>query len=335
MNSATAILARFGLNASACALAPLEGAGGFSGAKLWKVACGERLLCLRRWPANYPDETRLRFIHAVMEFAGMQVDFVPRLQRTPGGDTAISDGEHLWELTTWLPGVADFHARPAQQRLTAAMHALARLHSALEYFPTRMTGAAPSPGIAERRQRLAELQNSLPALISRLPAAQAYLHHRGERIVAYFRSHQHQISDRLAAANSLRVPLQPCLRDIWHDHVLYSGEEVTGIVDFDAVRIDSVATDLARLIGSLVGGDVAARKAALSAYMAVRPLSADEVALISVFDASSVLMSGMNWLVWLLIDARQFPNPAAVAARLDEVIRRFDDPLGTPPWQPA
>src|SRR5688572_19497880 len=91
------VLEQFLLPGSAYRAEALGNAGGFSGARLWRIAAGERTLCLRRWPAGHPDDTRLRFIHAVLEFAGMQLEFVPKLQRTTvTGETAIRHGDHLW-----------------------------------------------------------------------------------------------------------------------------------------------------------------------------------------------------------------------------------------------
>jgi len=46
------------------------------------------------------------------------------------------------------------------------------------------------------------------------------------------------------------LPLQPCVRDIWHDHVLFTGNEVTGLMDFGALAVDTPATDIARLVNS-------------------------------------------------------------------------------------
>jgi Ser/Thr protein kinase RdoA (MazF antagonist) len=316
------VLMQFGLQRSAYGVEALGNAGGFSGARIWRVTEGARRLCLRQWPRDYPDETRLRFIHGVLEFAGIQCDVVPRLLRTPAGETAVTYDGHRWELTSWLPGVADFHQRPTPARLSAAMQALARVHQALELFPTRMTGAATSPGLRERLQRLDELTRLLPELKSHLVNAPAELRKRGLAIVAYFERQQSNVRTQLQLAAPLPVPLQPCLRDVWHDHVLFTGDEVTGIVDFDAVRIDTLAGDVARLLGSLVGDDAEQRAAGLIAYEAARPLSVDERGLIEVFDRSSLLMSGMNWLVWLLIDRRQFDEPARVYDRLDELLAR-------------
>ena len=60
--------------------------------------------------------------------------------------------------------------------------------------------------------------------------------------------------------------LQPCLVDVWHDHVLFTGEEVTGVVDYAAMRLDVPHADLARLLGSLVEDDEAGWRAGLEAY---------------------------------------------------------------------
>src|SRR5437763_1299451 len=41
------------------------------------------------------------------------------------------------------------------------------------------------------------------------------------------------------------VPVQPCLCDVWHDHVLYTGDAVTGLIDYGEVKPDHPAVDLA------------------------------------------------------------------------------------------
>ena len=75
----------------------------------------------------------------------------------------------------------------------------------------------------------------------------------------------------LRTAQRLRVPVQPCLRDVWHDHVLFVDDAVSGIVDPAAARTDTVAADISRLVGSLVGDDPRGWTVALAAYQSVRP----------------------------------------------------------------
>ena len=79
-------------------------------------------------------------------------------------------------------------------------------------------------------------------------------------------------------------PLQPCLCDVWHDHVLFDGDRVTGLVDYGAVKIDHPAVDVARLLGSLVEDDADGWAIGLTAYREVRPFTADEAQLARALD---------------------------------------------------
>jgi homoserine kinase type II len=132
------------------------------------------------------------------------------------------------------------------------------------------------------------------------------------------------IAGDLAAATHCRVPLQVCLRDIWRPHVLFQGAAVTGIVDFGAMDVDSVAGDVARLLGSMAGG-AEAWQIGLAAYESIRPLGDDERSLVGAYDRSGVLLSALNWLRWLLVEGRTFPDESAVHGRLEELTERLTE----------
>ena len=81
---------------------------------------------MRRWPAEHPTPRRLEWIHdKLLRAAGCGIDFLPVPHRTRHGKTYVVEGGSLWELTDWLPGVADFHKRPTDHRLESAMLAIA------------------------------------------------------------------------------------------------------------------------------------------------------------------------------------------------------------------
>jgi homoserine kinase type II len=121
----------------------------------------------------------------------------------------------------------------------------------------------------------------------------------------------------------LAVPIQPCVRDIWHNHLLFQGDRVSGIVDFGALCWDNVAIDIARLFGSLVGDDPLGWETALAAYSRERRLSDNERALVLLFDQSTVLLSGMHWLWWVYVERREFEARQTVLERLDVTIDRL------------
>ena len=136
-------------------LEPLGGAGGYSGAAFWRIETSDARLCLRRWPREHPGAAQLQWIHGVLCHAE-ENGFVklPIPLRSRNGQTFVSAAGHLWEVTAWLPGRADFHDRPTSHRLDAALVALAQFHRACESFESR---SGTPPGIASRRKQLEQL----------------------------------------------------------------------------------------------------------------------------------------------------------------------------------
>ncbi|MEX0820275.1 MAG: aminoglycoside phosphotransferase family protein [Pirellulaceae bacterium] len=302
----------------------LGGAGGFSGAAFWRIATDDDdRLCLRRWPAEHPNRRQLQAIHDALRhvaeggFAKLPVPFLSR-----DGQTIVAEAGHLWELAPWLPGKADFHEHPTAERLDAAMVALAQFHRGIQPLGAQ-TGNPP--GITSRREQLDRLCAGGTNEMSRAVSVSAWPEFRqcAAAILDGFNEHAPGLKPLLDSARRLRLPLHPCIRDIWHDHVLFEGNEVTGFVDFGAMRIEHVACDISRLLGSLVANDRSKWEQGLAAYQTLKSLSDDELMLVDAYDRSNVLLSGMNWVQWIAVEDRQFEDRQRVLLRLDEIIARL------------
>src|SRR5687768_8024524 len=133
---ATVVLARYPQLGRPFHLEPLSGAGGFSGARLWRIETDRGLYCLRRWPREHPTVERLQLIHAVLRHVGASgLEFVPvPLSPTLSSSTFVSHSGHRWEVAPWMLGRADYYANPSRARLSAAFLALARFHVAAASF---------------------------------------------------------------------------------------------------------------------------------------------------------------------------------------------------------
>lgn len=309
----------------------LGGAGGFSGARFWRIRVASALYCLRRWPTEHPSPERLAFIHKVLRHVFQRgVSVVPVPVPADDGNSFIEVDEHLWELTPWLPGKADYRDASSPARLQAALTTLARFHVAAATFPRSRPNLAPSPGLRQRREILQRwLSGDCDRLAARITAGDwPALAERARRLLPLFRELAPEVRRCLAEASPVPLPGQPVLRDIWHDHVLFEGERVSGIVDFGAMRIDTPAGDVARLLGSLALDDEQVWRAGLSAYESQRPLSAEERRAVTVFDRSTTLFSGMNWLRWIYLEGRVFDERRRVEARLDEILERLSKVKG-------
>lgn len=304
---------------------PQGAAGGFSGSELWRLTTPVGALALKCWPPDYPSP-KLSTVQSLLRHVCRQgITLVPVPIAARNGETHCQHRHRLWDLTPWMPGTANYRQKPSRGKLASAMQVLASFHLAAASYPGS-TACGPSAGLTERSTLLAELRagghqtirKSLPSVD--WPEARVLAQSIQERFGAVGDSCQAM----LRAAEGFATPLQYCIRDIWHDHVLYEGERVSGLVDFGALRIDSVATDVARLIGSLVRDDEAAWKFGLDAYSEVRPLSSGERMLVAAFDRSSVALTGMNWLTWIFVEQRRFADRGAVLGRLRETLSRLE-----------
>jgi homoserine kinase type II len=268
---------------------------------------------------------RLAFIHACQRhWRGSGLAFIPVPMESSTGRTLVEHQGHLWELATWMPGRADYREHPSPARLAAAMQALARIHQvAVTMVGQSHTGT--SPGLAAR---LDQIQQLLAGDVKRIETAEARRPlawvDLAQRVCEQFRRLAPRAKWLLQQGVSFNTTLFPCLRDIWHDHILFDADEVSGVIDYGAVRVESPAGDIARLVGSLVGDKSEDWHAALEAYQTVRPLDAEQRQLTHVFDFSGVLLSGVNWITWLFVEGREFEDTAAVTQRLQEIVARLE-----------
>lgn len=298
---------------TATTVRPLGNAGGFSGARLWRVDTSMGESCLRAWPTGRTTAELFTIHHLMRTACDAGLAFVPR----PFAATDLAG--RAWDLTEWKPGVADFAKNPTSERIAAACKALAQLHQA---WQPAIPAQQPCPAIERRlaaattwRQRIAS--GWCPTFVAGDPVTEpAQIAWR--RLPTLIDS-----VPGLVSAFGHPVPVQPCLCDVWHDHVLFRGDTVSGIVDYGSVKVDHVAVDLARLLGDLAGRDDALWAAGLAGYRTVRPLATDDEALARALDRSGVAVGLANWLTWLYHEGRIYADRAAVARRLAWLVSRL------------
>lgn len=296
----------------------------FSGAGLWRAEHDDRVYVLRRWPQAATKGchvTRICWLQRHLAEAGQPVASpLPLLEHPESLDfTKISINRDVatWTLTPWLSGAADYWITPRPTKLKAALRTLAEIHlAAASYSVGDRAGLARtdrSPALVRRADRLESLKSAewaeLNYHLAKTPPTV-------ERATAFEALELVQRSLGRLWHESLRwcdepLPLQWVIRDVWHDHVLFTEDKVTGVIDFGAAAVDSPAGDVARLLGSLVGDDEEGWRLGVEAYQRERPLSPVELEAIRHFDASGTLLSAFNWVHWL------FRDPSALGKEVD------------------
>ena len=300
---------------------------GFSGARVWQVTHDARQYALRQWPAAFPA-SRLSEIHELQQFLRARGVPVAAPIKTQSGATLVELTGRQWELADWCPGAADYHRDPRPEKLHAAMHTLARIHlAAVEFISTAGRGGAiiaPAPSLARRQARAqALLSGEIAAIGAAVLQAQAgsgdELRSLAPVALTLIEQTLPAIARQLAAWQSTPLPLQWRLGDVHHDHILFTSDRVTGVIDFGAAAVDAPAGDVSRLLGSLVDDDRAAWRDGLAAYEQVRPLSQTERDAARLFAASGTVLAAANWLHWLLVEPPPAADPLNRPAALDRL----------------
>jgi Ser/Thr protein kinase RdoA (MazF antagonist) len=318
-----AVLGEFPELAGAGSIKPVA-RGGFSGARLWRLETSHGPICLRAWPSGV-SAYRVGQIHDLMRRArAVGLSFVPRVLAAQAGSCAVRAGV-CWEAVEWLPGQSDYRQRPSAGRLESACTSLARLHRA--WRP--LAGRVQVPPCIERRLAVAaEWENlrrsgwqPLDALAVDDPlrpvAAQA-LEALDRRLP--------DMPDRLLPWADREQPLHVCHVDPWHDNLLFTDEELTGLVDYGAARLDHPAVDLARLLGSLADDRSDDWRIGLAAYRAVLPFSREDEQLAQLLDRTGAVFALANWLLRLCRERQPIADRPAAAERMAVLLQRLEQP---------
>jgi Ser/Thr protein kinase RdoA (MazF antagonist) len=323
---------------------PLGQSSGFSGARLWRVTVGENSYVLRQWPGSGWSGCRVNAIVGFQRYlsnAGLPAPRPIHLHDSLGGACIVTYLPKLkeprsavtWSLTSWLPGVANFSSDPRPEKLQAALEMLARFHISAADMEQLDRGKQrrfeASPALRKRAEGLRALNASaLEELAVGVKAAadahETELATEALRLIAAAKPSRAQLAESWRV---IPLPLQWRLGDVWHDHVLFTGNHVTGLIDYGAADIDSPAADVGRLLGSLVGDDRERWQQGLAAYEAVRPMSDDERHAAKFFDSSGTVVAAANWIGWLWPREPEHAPPIAsrdaALARLATLVARL------------
>ena len=235
----------------------LASAGGFSGARLWRLRHRGECCACGAGPSSILHPSRLEFIQAVLWHVH-QEGFVkaPLPLETRSYRGYVSHAGHLWEIAPWLPGRADFCRAPTLPRLRTALATLAEFHQAAASFPLPEPPTTPSPGIGESASNWPALVSSgFEALRCAMTGRDDPFRASALRILEFATRGAGNVQTALKRTLHAAVPLAPCMPDIWHENILFDGETVTGLIDFGSLRAENVAADVARLLGSMAEDD--------------------------------------------------------------------------------
>ncbi len=301
---------------------------GFSGHPVYQVQTTHALFAAK--PLSRPINDPLGPFHqrVLLACENPQTSLlaVPLLQKS--GTAWFHCGHYDWEITRWLPGKADFNAAPTLVRLQSLMRELAGFHMQAAKF---WNSTGPSRTVQYRAAELAKWSNELQTLEQ--PLRVAVTSDRYASVLPLYQLLATGIERLLPTATywSQKIwPLQPIIRDVWHDHVLFTDQALTGIIDLETIAIDIVSCDLSRLLGSLDWPDSLLWPLGLENYQTHRPLIPELLEVIPWLHGAGTVLGAIHWLQWLFVERRQFESPARVDQRLNWLLKSLQNWLNTP-----
>lgn len=306
--------------------------GGYSGASLWRLSpirqkAVQPAWCLRRWPMSVTAKkncSQCQLIQATLRTAirrGFPPSLLPVARPSREGQATWVTGKAVFEMTRWLPGEANYCQVPTERKLRSMMTTIAQFHQ------THRTDSelGNPPGIAKRIDFINDLNNGLLAKIESAADIDNRFGTLALELTGNYRRLSPRILLQLLKVRDNHFPIQLCIRDLRHEHVFFEGENVSAIVDFGAVGPDHVAADLSRLMGDLVSSSPTNWTEALDYYNDCFALSTAERELIAVYDQSTTMLAGLNWMKWILLENRNFGEIQPIINRLERCRLRMLD----------
>ena len=343
------ILSAYPIGFQANAVTPLSPTAALGRCRYWMVEADEGTFCLRRWPKEQTNIERLQFIQAVLWHAVCEgIEIVPLPLETRQRKGIVRCQDCFWELMPWIGTIPETSSEFSQSvlfvegtekhdwdifteesfRIVSAMLALAQFHEAVVSFPLPDPPESFSVGIRRRLSccqtwtsgRFATLRRALEE-VYRLPQndTESHLARLGLRYIDLVIPLAGTESALLHRATLLPIRVQPVIRNACFRHLRFDEDGVCGMIDFTQLGVDSVALDVATLLGSLADGNADAWAYGLKAYQSIRPLSDTERHLTAAFDVSQTLLEGLEYLDAVFLREEPF-----TMLQLSEILRRVE-----------
>lgn len=295
--------------------------GGLSGSDVWKVESTQATYCLKVMPPDFSVNRLLAAHKAANRRRRLGMTTLAGYLPTASGQTYVEADGRLWELQTWMPGTPPRVPYLAPQK-KAMFQAIAQFHT-LHEVPPRET--ASSPGIRTRIKLCDQWRTRHSN--GEFAKLRCYGHPQWksaiEQFLDSFVTYHTRLGPLLMSLEQEPYLLEDCIADPRPDNFRFDDDQLTGLFDLGSMRWDNIALDVSRLASEVSSDGQVDWDFAFQEVSTLRPLTPSEERLAMVLDVANVLLTGLNWVQWLVVDGISFANCNHVSARLCHLTARL------------
>ena len=278
---------------------------GLSHSVVYKVSSPDGVFALKSY--NPSALSSLKNAHAFLDqIRKKKFVLFPLIIRNKENATVVYHDGFCWDLAFWVPGnIPDYSIF----NLVQCVNKLAQFHIAVGF---EQSGFGMMPAMECREIEINSFSISAInfSAIGFLPFF---------NLIELLKWTRQEVGSLLGSPNP-SVKIQCCWGDARRENILFNGSEITGFIDYCAMRKDCREVDVSRMISSFAGDDYLMWTKALNAYSESSPIN---YLVCRKLDILGTIVSLYRWLKWF-----QNPMPDAMVncgiQRCTDIFRRVE-----------
>lgn len=278
---------------------------GLSESLVYKISSSDGVFALKSY--NPSALSSLRYTHALLDKIRKN-SFVlfPLIIRNKDNTTVVYDDAYCWDLSSWNQGkIPDCSIL----NLGQCVKKLAQFHIAVG---SEQSGFGVMPAMESREVEINSFSISAInfSVIGFLPLF---------NLMELLKWINQEVSILMGSPNP-SVKTQYCWGDARRENILFNGSEISGFIDYCAMRKDCREVDVSRMISSFAGDDYLMWTNALNAYSEISKIN---YLVCRKLDILGTIVSLYRWLKWF---QKPMPNVMVKPAiqRCNELFRRIE-----------
>ena len=278
---------------------------GLSESVVYKVSSLDSTFALKSYSPSALSS--LQSTHALLDHIRKN-SFVlfPLIFRNKDNATVVYQDGFCWDLSSWIPGnIPDFSIF----NLVQSVKKLGQFHIAIG---SEQSGVGVMPAMESREVEINSFSISAInfSAVGFLPFF---------NLLALLKWIRQEVGSLMGSPSPI-VKIQYCWGDARRENILFNGSEISGFIDYRAMRKDCREVDVSRMISSFAGDDFLMWTKALNAYSESSQINYLVCRKLDILGTIVSLYRWLNWFQKPMQDAMVKPG----MQRCIEIFRRIE-----------